>query len=177
MGKIILDPMSLLCSVVSWEAWLAQCSCHHTEPWCSFTVLFLSSASYLTLNPNFSINTRAINGLAGTLMSYTLVYAICGLVWAQLIRALACLSHWLGKELFFVKWKCPAGCDAQFISSSPGRFDKWHGCSPPLHSHTQWHSLGHDCYCSPDVSTMRLCELRHFRAQRRVNKLTLSFSY
>lgn len=140
MGNILPNPRSLLCSIVSWQAWLAQFSCHHTQIF-FYSPIFFSSASQLTLNPNFSISRHA--DVLHTDLCH--MWAEILPLWAQSSRTLACLSHWLGKELFFVKWKCPAGCDAQFISSIPGRFDKWHGCSPPLHAHTQWHSLSHDC--------------------------------
>lgn len=73
------------------------------------------------------------------------MWPVIHLLWAQSSRTLACLSHRLAKELFFVKWKCPAGCDAQFISSSPGCCDEWHGCSPPLHARLQSQPRSFSC--------------------------------
>ncbi len=81
---------SPLCSIVPWQASVSVIT-HSSETQCAFIVLYWSSASQLTLNPNFTINTKVINDLKGTLVSYMLLSAICGL-WSAAVSSVESYS-------------------------------------------------------------------------------------
>ncbi len=128
LGKTLQKPGPLanvwspLCSIVPRQASVSVIT-HSSEPQCSFIVLYLSSASQLTLNPNFTINTKVINDLKGTLVSYMLLSAICGL-WSarcELSRVLLWAVCHTGWQKSCSLWNESVQLDVMFNSSAPAQ--------------------------------------------------------
>lgn len=149
------------CSIVPWQASVSVIT-HSSKPQCSFIILYFSSARQLTLNPNFTINTKVINGLKGTLMSCMLLSAICGL-WSarcELSRVLLWAVCHTGWKKSCSLWNESVQLDVMFNSSAPAQAGLINDMDALLHCmRTHNDSLSHNC---SSVSTVQLYELRHF---------------